>query len=161
MNPFQKALLTPMEEGRIDSLSKSYDGGVGKTPDSSRPINNYSAQNNQQIATGKVEQQTDALKRINEIRNLWSSSNESQQKGLLQSQRDWEQTPFHTGQGPLGAYGASSDFSPQRSMSMGGASMQWRDINSLTNKEKQQYIPPSRRRISIGVDEGRAEKVLM
>ena len=150
-----------MEEGRIDSMSKSYDGGTGKTPDSSGPINNPSAQNNQQVAQKKVEQQVDALKRVNEIRVLWGLSNESQKKDLLQSQRNWEGTPFHTGQGPLGEYGASFEYSPNRNLSMSGASMQWRDINSLTDKEKQQYIPPSRRKISIGVDEGRAEKVLM
>jgi hypothetical protein len=61
MNPFQKAMLGNLE-----------------TPDSSSPIENPSAQNNQQTAKGKVQQQSDALKRVAEIMGLWKSSNGSQ-----------------------------------------------------------------------------------
>jgi hypothetical protein len=60
MNPYQSALAS-------------------SAPSSNFPIGNESAKNNQQRAKGIVDQQSEALARVNEIRGLWSSSMSSEQ----------------------------------------------------------------------------------
>jgi hypothetical protein len=92
---------------------------ASSAPSSNIPIGNQSAQNNQQRAGSAVDQQSEALARVNEIRGLWESSNASQQKGLLQQQRDWEESTAHTGTGPLGEYGAATQFASSKTFKMG------------------------------------------
>jgi hypothetical protein len=111
---------TPFEEAMFNSLGSNPLFGNAKKPDASGPVANPNARNSNQAADKKVEEQANALARVNEIRNLWSSSTESQQKALLQQQRQWEETPSHSGEGPLGKYGASFDFTDKTPKQVGG-----------------------------------------
>jgi hypothetical protein len=112
---------TPFEEAMFNSLASNPLFGNAKKPDASGPVANPNARNSNQAADKKVEEQANALARVNEIRNLWSSSTESQQKALLQQQRQWEETPSHSGEGPLGKYGASFDFADKTPKQVGEA----------------------------------------
>jgi hypothetical protein len=111
---------TPFEEAMFNSLGSNPLFGNAKKPDASGPVANPNARNSNQAADKKVEEQANALARVNEIRNLWSSSTESQQKALLQQQRQWEESPSHSGEGPLGKYGASFDFTDKAPKQVGG-----------------------------------------
>jgi hypothetical protein len=110
LNPIESANLTPVQKAMANQLGDLFNTKEEEKPDSTAPVANPNAKNSNQAADKKVEEQANALARVNEIRNLWATSSEAQRKGLLQAQREWEEKPMHTGEGPLGGYGASSGF---------------------------------------------------
>jgi hypothetical protein len=132
MNQSEEAALTPLQKAMASQLGELYKGGSAETPDSTGPLANELAKNSQQRGNDKVKDQENALDRVNEIRKMWESSDESQRKGLLQAQRDWEETAMHTGQGPLGEYGSSWDFASkepiQKPLKWGGGFSGWSGV---------------------------------
>jgi hypothetical protein len=75
--------LQPREILDIDNMNPYQSALASSAPSSNFPIGNESAKNNQQRAKGIVDQQSDALARVSEIRGLWAESSQSQQERPL------------------------------------------------------------------------------
>jgi hypothetical protein len=82
----------------IDNMNPYQSALASSAPSSNIPIGNQSAKNNQQRAKSTVDQQSEALARVNEIRGLWSSSMSSQK--------------------PTGGYEENSRYSSSRTFKM-------------------------------------------
>lgn len=82
----------------IDNMNPYQSALASFAPSSNVPIGSRFAQNNQQRAKSTVDQQSEALARVNEIRGLWSSSMSSQK--------------------PTGGYEENSRYSSSRTFKM-------------------------------------------